>query len=171
MIINKGIKKSKSLLSFHISGNGLSVDTLIFIKDSLNVDYEEKKENVVMSTNHQVCGQDTKHDEFKEMKYQTVEIKQKIKLQEDLMRPLVELNPMDRYAFTRYLGAQEIFDGFKWQQVDDRECYICRKDCYCLFFYSKSLKNSDHLKTSEKLNFDIGKMFKKQPQDEVWISI
>jgi hypothetical protein len=55
------------------------------------------------------------YDEFKELKFHTVEIKQKLKLSEDLSKPLIEINQYDRYAFTRYLGAQEIIDGYKWE--------------------------------------------------------
>jgi hypothetical protein len=54
--MSKGIKKSKSLLAFHISGNGLGMEILLYIRDILRVQFEEKKENVAMTTNHQVCG-------------------------------------------------------------------------------------------------------------------
>ena len=172
-IVSKGILKSKSVISFHISGNFMSMESLTKIWDTLKVkrEEEEHKENSQIVENHQKLGQDAFYDEFKEMKYQTYEIKQKLKLSEEILRPLGEINPDDRYAFTRYLGSQEIIDSFKWKQVDDRDCYICRRDSYCLFFWSPSLAESDHLKSVDKLPCEMHKQFSKMPNEEVWISV
>lgn len=75
------------------------MDIVYYLRDALRLTYEETKESVQMTNNHSHCSQDVHYDEFKEIKFHTVEIKQKLKLSEDLLRPLVELNPMDRYCF------------------------------------------------------------------------
>jgi len=45
VIIERGVKKSKSLLSLHMSGNNISIETYLFIRDTLGVIYEGKQEN------------------------------------------------------------------------------------------------------------------------------
>lgn len=52
-------------------------------------------------------------------------------------------------------------EGHKWQEVDDKECYVCRKDQYCLFFWSKSLAKSHYFTQSDTLPVDISKVFNK----------
>jgi hypothetical protein len=74
----------------------------------------------------------------------------------------MDINMNDRYVFTRYLGVQEIVDGHKWQQTDDKSCYICRRDPYCLFFWSPTLSQDDaYYKQSEHLAADLSKIFNK----------
>ena len=77
----------------------------------------------------------------------------------------------DHYVYQRCLGMQEIVEGHKWQLVDDRDCYICRRDDYALFFWSPTLAQSNYFNSTNQLPVDISKMFHRQPTDEVWISV
>lgn len=159
IFVLRGVCKSKSLISLHMSENHLSAESLYFIRETLKISFEDCKENDKMQHVHALLGQEAHHDEIKELKFNTYEVRTKLRLHEDLLKPLVEFNPADRYAFTRVLGAQEIVDGYKWQQVDDRECYVCRRDAYCLFFWSESLVDAGLLKTTDTLPGDVEKQF------------
>lgn len=115
VIIDRGVKKSKSLLSLHMSGNNISIETYLFIRDTLGVIYEPKQENSNIEQCHQSFGQDVQYDEFKELKFNTFEKKNKLKVIEDIQKPIREPNNEDRFVFTRYLGTQEIVEGYKWK--------------------------------------------------------
>ena len=169
-VITKGVKKAKSLLSFHLSGNNISADTLFFIRKALNIQIDERKENQLIIANHAVLAKDAKIEEYRDLRYQSYEVKQKLRQAEDIQKPLIEVPPHDRFAFVRHLGMIEIVDAHRWKQVDDRDCFICRKDAYCLFFWSESLYHSHLLKHADNFATDLSKLFSKQGSDEVFIS-
>jgi len=114
-------------------------------------------------------------DEIKELRFYSNEVKHKVKFIEELSKGYNgDINPNDRYAFTRHLGVQEIVDGHKWKQVDEKDCYICRRDCYCVFFWSESLHRSEYLQEpnqQQELPPELNKILAKQPSDDVWISV
>lgn len=60
-------------------------------------------------------------------------------------------------------------DGHKWQEVE--ECYLCRRDTYCVFVWSPTLKESQYLHKTAKTAVNLAPIFTKQPNNEVWISI
>jgi hypothetical protein len=43
-IFSKGVKKAKSLISIHISGNGMNLESVMFIRNNLGINIDEKKE-------------------------------------------------------------------------------------------------------------------------------
>lgn len=99
-------------------------------------------------------------DEIKEMRFFTHKVKHKLKFEEDfVLKPRSEINQLDHYTYIRYLGAQEIVEGHKWQEVDDKKCYQCRRDQYCLFFWSKNLAKSSYYNQQESLSVDLSKIF------------
>ena len=105
------------------------------------------------------------------MRFYTYPVRQKIKLAEDLQKSAVEITPNDRFTYQRYLGVQEMVEGHKWQQVEDKDCYMCRRDAYALIFWSPTLARSKYLNQENQLQVDIGKIFNRQQGDEVWISV
>ena len=44
-----------------------------------------------------------------------------------------------------------MIEGHKWQQVDDRDCYICRRDAYAIFFWSPSIAQSKYMSQANQL--------------------
>ena len=104
-IIQRGVKKAKSLLSFHISSNNINTETLYYIREQLKITYEEKKVNDSIEACHIKLSAGIVYDELKDLKYETYEIKQKLKILEDINAPLYEINLNDKYVFTRYLGV------------------------------------------------------------------
>jgi len=56
LIFVKGIKKAKSLVALHISGNNMNIETLLFIKEVLNINTEEKRENTAITNCHETCA-------------------------------------------------------------------------------------------------------------------
>lgn len=44
LFIGKGVRKAKSLFSFHLSGNNISPETMIYIRDQLMLQIDEIKE-------------------------------------------------------------------------------------------------------------------------------
>lgn len=55
-IVAKGVRKAKSLLSFHLSGNEMNKETLIFIMDQLRIVYDEHKQIPQINLNHYSLG-------------------------------------------------------------------------------------------------------------------
>ena len=171
-IFSKGVKKAKSLIAIHVSGNNMNVESVMFIRDILKIITEEKREIPVINQIHENIGQQAVLDDIIEMRFFTHQVKHKLKFHEDvIIAPREEINQFDHYTYIRYLGVQEMVEGHKWQEVNDKECYVCRKDQYCLFFWSKSLAQSHYYNQRDSLPIDISKVFKKQPTDEVWLSI
>ena len=139
LIISKGVKKAKSLVALHLSGNLMNIETLLYIREALNINVEEKRENPAITACHEALNKKEAADEIAEMRFYNHQVKHKLKFEEDFIRHKMDINLNDKYVFTRYLGVQEIVDGHKWQQTDDKSCYLCRRDPYCLFFWSPSL--------------------------------
>ncbi len=50
--MNKGVRKAKSLLAFHISGNQLNMETIIFVKETLKIVPDDRKENATINNCH-----------------------------------------------------------------------------------------------------------------------
>lgn len=97
------------------------------------------------------------------MRFYTYPVRHKLKFKEDIIKPFVEVHKHDSYCFTRYLGMQEIVDGHKWRQVDDKECYICRRDSYAVFFWSPTLaKHPEYLNIAPEIHQAAMKQVNKQ---------
>ena len=45
----------------------------------------------------------------------------------------------DRVVFQRFLGHYEILNGYRWQEVDQNDCYICQEWAYCIYIYDRRL--------------------------------
>lgn len=56
IIMNKGVNKAKSLVAFHISGNLLNAETVIYIKETLKIINDDRKENATIDNCHQVLS-------------------------------------------------------------------------------------------------------------------
>lgn len=50
--MTKGIKKAKSLLAIHMSGNNMCTELHFFIREALGIALDERKDNVIIETNH-----------------------------------------------------------------------------------------------------------------------
>jgi SpoVK/Ycf46/Vps4 family AAA+-type ATPase len=65
IIVLRGVCKSKSLISLHMSENHLSAESLYFIREHLKINVEDCKENTKMQHVHALLGQDAQYDEIK----------------------------------------------------------------------------------------------------------
>ena len=115
VIVAKGVKKAKSLVSVHLSGNLMNIETVLFIREVLNINIDEKRENTAITGCHEVMNKKSQADEIAEMRFYNYTVKHKLKFEEDFVRHKMDININDKYVFTRYLGVQEIVDGHKWQ--------------------------------------------------------
>jgi|LauGreDrversion4_2_1035121.scaffolds.fasta_scaffold28562_3 hypothetical protein len=93
----------------------MNIETFLFIRETLNINSEEKRENNALAGCHEVLGKKKPNDEIAEMRFYTYTVKHKLKFEEDIMRHRMDINLNDKFVFTRYLGVQEIVDGHKWQ--------------------------------------------------------
>ena len=73
------MRKAKSLVSFHISGNNLDIESLIFIRDSLKIVIDEKRENPTINNCMEKLGKHNNIDEIEELRFYTPEVKYKLK--------------------------------------------------------------------------------------------
>jgi len=57
----------------------------------------------------------------------------------------------ERVVFQRFLGHLEILNGYRWQEVDTEDCYLCAKWTYSVFMFDKRIgSNENIMKTHEK---------------------
>ena len=105
LIISKGVKKAKSLVALHLSGNLMNIETLLYIREALNINVEEKRENPAITACHETLNKKEAADEIAEMRFYNHQVKHKLKFEEDFIRHKMDLNLNDRYVFTRYLGV------------------------------------------------------------------
>jgi hypothetical protein len=92
------------------------------------------------------------------MRFYTYPVRHKIRFKEDLNKPFEDIEKNDIYCYTRHLGMQEIVDGHKWRLVHDKECYICRRDSYSIFFWSPTLaKHQEFLKVAPEIHQAVAK--------------
>lgn len=70
-IFSKGIKKAKSLIAIHMSGNNMNVESVMFIRDMLSINKDERKEIPVINQIHTTIGQQAVLDEIVEMRFFT----------------------------------------------------------------------------------------------------
>jgi adenine-specific DNA methylase len=57
LIVSKGVKKAKSLVALHMSGNEMNIETLLYIREILNINFEDnKRENTAIAGCHEVCA-------------------------------------------------------------------------------------------------------------------
>jgi hypothetical protein len=93
------------LIGFHISGNNINIETLLFIRETLNIVIDEKKGNSSIENCHLVLGGKKPVDEIAEMRFFNYEVRHKLKFEEDFLRHRMDINQFDHYAFTRHLGV------------------------------------------------------------------
>jgi hypothetical protein len=70
-IFSKGVKKAKSLISIHMSGNGMNLESVMFIRNILSINIDEKKEIPIINQIHETIGQQAVLDEIVEMRFFT----------------------------------------------------------------------------------------------------
>jgi hypothetical protein len=70
-IFSKGVKKAKSLISIHMSGNGMNLESIMFIRNILSINIDEKKEIPIINQIHETIGQQAVLDEIVEMRFFT----------------------------------------------------------------------------------------------------
>jgi len=59
VIVAKGVKKAKSLVSVHLSGNLMNIETILFIREVLNINLEERRENTAITSCHENMNKKT----------------------------------------------------------------------------------------------------------------
>lgn len=92
-IFSKGVKKAKSLIAIHVSGNNMDVEAIMFIRNTLKINKDDKKELPVINQIHSTIGQQAVLDEIVEMRFFTHQVKHKLKFHEDVViAPRAEIN-------------------------------------------------------------------------------
>lgn len=46
-------------------------------------------------------------------------------------------------------------DGHRWQENDDRECYVCQKYTHCVFVWSLSLTDNGYFNKNEEVSLPV----------------
>ncbi len=55
-IFRKGVKKAKSLIALHMSGNNMNIESIMFIRELLHIQEDEKKEIPAINQVHITIG-------------------------------------------------------------------------------------------------------------------
>jgi len=152
--ISKAVRKSRSLLAIHLSGNLISDEVKKKIRDHLQPRKRVKdlyyQINDPDSEDEVTTTQQSKLNLSTAIQQKLVKYAQQEAMGENNgeQNPNLQGNPGERLIFSRVLGHFELPKAHKW--IESSDCWVCSRHMYTVMVVSKSIAHSFFVRPKRK---------------------